>query len=160
MLFAVLLWLLGLLLILLEFYLPGAVMGIAGGVLIVISIFLFAGTANSGLATLLFLVGVVISIAVLIRFALWRIRSAKPDYSIYSDDAQVGFIASTYDKSAIGKKGIVLSDLKPGGYIKVEGKQHQAISQTGYINRGEEVLVVSGQEESLIVKPVKKGDQT
>lgn len=160
MFFPVLLWLLGLLLILLEFYIPGAIMGVAGGVLIVISVILFATNVNSGLATLLFSIGVVISVALLIRFALWRIRSAKPDYSIYSDDAQTGFVASSYDKSAIGKIGVVLSDLKPGGYIKIEGKQHQALSQSGYINRGEEVVVLSGQEESLIVKPVKKGDQT
>lgn len=160
MLYAILLWLLGLFLILLEFYLPGAIMGISGGLLIVISVFMFAGQTESTLAVILYLIAVISSIALLIKFVIWRIKSAKPQYSIYSDDAQNGFVASTYDKNAVGKKGIVQSDLKPGGYIKIEGKQHQAISQSGYINRGEEVLVIGGQEESLIVKPVKKGDQT
>ena len=62
---------------------------------------------------------------------------------------------SKFEKHAIGKIGIVLTDLKPGGFILIEGKQHQAISQSGYITKGEEVIVVSGQEESLLVKKVK-----
>ncbi|WP_052236405.1 NfeD family protein [Candidatus Protochlamydia amoebophila] len=76
----------------------------------------------------------------------------RQEYSIYLKKDQKGFQASEYDRNAIGKLGMVLTDLKPGGYILIEGKQHQAISLTGYISKGEEVIVVSGQEESLIVK--------
>jgi len=47
-----------------------------------------------------------------------------------------------------------LTDLKPGGYILVEGKQHQALSNTGYIVKGKEVKIIGGQEESLIVKQI------
>lgn len=160
MLYSILLWILGLLLIFIEFYVPGAIMAIAGTVLIIFSVFQFSTASGSAIASILYIVAVLASIALTIKFALWRIKNAKPQYSIYSNSDQEGYFASSYDKSAIGKTGTVLSDLKPGGYIKVEGKQHQAISQSGYINRGEEVLVIGGQEESLIVKPVKKGDQS
>lgn len=154
-----LLWAIGLVLIFLEFYLPGAILGIIGGVLIFSSIIIFAREYGSPLEVLLFLLAVIASVVFLIRFALWKIRSTKSAYSIYSDKDQTGYVASTFDTNAIGKKGIVLSDLKPGGYILVEGKQHQAISQAGYITKGDEVLVLGGQEESLIVKRIKK-DQT
>lgn len=150
------LWALGLLLILIEFYLPGAVMGIGGGILVVFSIILFASHSDSALAVVLYIIGVAVSIGILIKFALWRIRTAKPDRSIYSNSYQKDYVASTYDKSAIGKTGVVLSDLKPGGYILIDGKQHQAISQTGYITKGTEVIVLSGEEESLIVKQKEK----
>jgi membrane-bound ClpP family serine protease len=154
------LWALGLLLILFEFYLPGAVLGIGGGILIAFSIFLFASQSESPLFVVFYVIGVVLSIGFLIKFAMWRIRTQKPEKSIYSDASQDGFFASKFDKSAIGKTGIVLSDLKPGGYILIEGKQHQALSQTGYITKGAEVLVLSGQEESLLVKPIKKEQST
>jgi membrane-bound ClpP family serine protease len=147
---------LGLLLILMEFYLPGAIMGIIGSLIILLSLVLFINEHSSPLAILLFILGVVASVILLIRFALWRIVHAKPDYSIYLNQDQEGYQASYYDKTAIGKTGIVLSDLKPGGYIKVEGKQHQAISLSGYISKGEEVIVIGGQEESLTVKLKKK----
>ncbi len=147
---------LGLLLILIEFYVPGAIMGVSGGILIAISIYQFAMQSESMVAVFFYLIAVAISVGLLIKFALWRIKTAKPDRSIYSNADQRGFVASTYDHTAIGKTGIVLSDLKPGGYILIDNTQHQAISQTGYITKGFKVIVLGGQEESLIVKSVKK----
>lgn len=152
-----LMWLLGLLLIFLEFYLPGAVLGIAGGILIFVSLMLFANSVASPIAIFFYFLAVAVSVVFLIRFAIWRIRTAKPEYSIYSDKAQNGYVASHFDKSAIGKTGVVLSDLKPGGYIVIEGKQHQALSQSGYIVKGSQVKVIGGEEESLIVKFIKEG---
>jgi len=145
----------GLLLIFLEFYIPGAILGIIGSILVLASIFLFASATDSPLLTLVYIIGTGVCVVLLIKFTLWRIVHAKPEFSIYSNKDQKNYVASTYDKSAIGKQGVVLSDLKPGGYILIEGKQHQAISLSGYLAKGIEVTVVSGDGESLIVKQVK-----
>jgi membrane-bound serine protease (ClpP class) len=147
-----LLWLLGLILIYLEFYLPGAIMGTAGGLILVGSIILFVVEYQSPLWSILYFIAVATSVALLIKYALWHIPRAKKGRSIYSNSAQEGYQASDFDESAIGKTGIVLSDLKPGGYIQIEGKQHQAISESGYIPKGEEVVVLRGESESLIVR--------
>lgn len=152
------LFFLGLLLILIEFYLPGGIMGVLGGSALIASVILFAQT-NEWWAVLLFVLAEVICVGLLIRFAMWRIVHAKPGYSIYLHKDQEGYQASSFDATAIGKIGVVMSDLKPGGYIVVDGKQHQAISLTGYCVRGESVLVISGQEESLIVKSLKKENE-
>ena len=147
---------LGLLLILLEFYLPGAVMGVIGGILVLTSIILFAMESPSIFWTLLYIVGVGVALGALIKFALWKIPRTKQSRSIYLKGDQEGYQASSYDTTMIGKTGVVVTDLKPGGHIMIEGKRLQAISQGGYVSKGEEVLVVGGQEESLIVKRVKK----
>lgn len=147
---------LGLILIFFEFYLPGAILGILGGIFILIAIILFASQSSSIWAVILFIIGCALAVGLLIRFAIWRIVHAKPQYSIYSDKNQEGYQASGYDVSAIGKTGIVVADLKPGGYIVIEGHQHPAISTTGYIAKGEYVIVIGGQEQSLIVKLKKE----
>lgn len=144
---------LGLLLIFLEFYVPGAVMGICGGLMVFISIVLFALQSQSVLLTLFYIICVIVCLGFLFKFALWRIRTAKPGRSIFSDSSQEGFVASHFDTLAIGKKGIADTDLKPSGHIIVDGKRLQAISQSGYIIKGSEVIVIGGQEASLIVKP-------
>lgn len=149
-----LLIILGLILILFEFYLPGAILGILGGVSILVGVVIFASQTSSLTAIVLFIAGTAVAIGVLIRFAIWRIVNAKPNYSIYSNANQEGYQASTYDKAAIGKTGIVIADLKPGGYILVEGRQHPAISISGYIGKGEHVTIIGGQEQSLMVKRV------
>lgn len=147
---------LGLILIFIEFYIPGAIMGIAGGLMVFASVIMFAMQTQSPWEIALYVIAVGVILGYLIKFAIWRIRTAKPDYSIYSDDSQNGFQASSFDAAAIGKHGVVITDLKPGGHILVEGKRLQAISQSGYLVKGTEVLVIGGQEESLIVKPIKK----
>lgn len=142
----------GLLLVFLEFFLPGALIGTLGGVLIFTSIIFFVAEGHSALASLAYIVAIVLLVAVSIKFAIARIKATKSTQSIYSDDAQVGYVASHFDATAIGKTGSVLSDLKPGGYILIDDKKHQALSVEGYIARGREILVIGGQEESLIVK--------
>lgn len=145
---AIILWLVGLVLILLEFYLPGAVMGVAGTLFLIASLFLFAMTYSAFLFVL-FCIVMAASLAGVIKYALWAIPKST---SFYSRDDQTGYQASSYDEALIGKTGTVLSDLKPGGYIIVEGKQHQALSESGYLVKGTPVQILRGEGESLIVR--------
>lgn len=156
---SIILLIIGLLLILIEFYLPGAIMGVLGGCFLLASIIVFAMDTGSVLLTFAYIIGVAIAVGLLIKFALWRIRTAAPGRSIYLESDQQGYQASDFDASAIGKTGIVVTDLKPGGHILVEGKRRQAISQSGYLPKGTEVIVLGGQEESLIVKRLTKESQ-
>jgi membrane-bound ClpP family serine protease len=153
---AYLLLLLGLALIFIEFFLPGAVMGTFGAILIVASIFIFASQTTSIWALICYLLAVIIVLYYVIKLAIWRMQKTKSAHSIYSDASQVGYVASTFDSSVIGKQGVVISDLKPGGYILVDDKKLQALSVSGYISQGTQVEVISGQEESLIVKRIQK----
>lgn len=143
--------LLGLLFIFLEFYMPGAILGSIGTVMVIASIIYFSIESNSVAASLLFLAGAIAALILLIRFALWRIPRSKSRFNIYSGKDQAGYIASSYDKTAIGKSGIVVTDLKPGGYIVIKEKKYQAISKTGYLVQGTQVLVTGGEEDNLIV---------
>jgi len=154
--FPYILWIIGLILIFLEFYLPGAVLGVIGALFLLTSVYQYALLGASPWMTLIFFAAVSASVGLLIRFTLWRIQTSKSKFSIYSHHDQSGYVASHFDKSAIGKVGVVSSDLKPGGYIMIEGKQHQALSNRGYLVKGTEVTVVGGQEESLIVTPHNK----
>jgi membrane-bound ClpP family serine protease len=147
-----LLLVIGLTLLFIEFFLPGGILGVIGGLLILSSIIMFASQSTSLWAVSLFTIGTLAAVGLVMAFALWRIKQSKSKSSFYSDQSQEGFQASVFDQTTIGKTGVVISDLKPGGYISIEGKQHQAISISGYIPKGEKVEVLSGQEESLIVK--------
>lgn len=142
----------GYFLIFIEFYIPGAIMGILGGIFVFTSIVLFISQNESFLLITGYILAVLIGLGLLFKFALWKIKHTNPLYSIYSDASQQGYKASEFDHHLIGKTGVVLSDLKPGGYIIVNGEQCQAISESGYLAKGERVFIVSGQEESLIVR--------
>lgn len=152
---AFLLVVLGLVLIFLEFYLPGAIMGILGTLALVSGIILFASQTDSLLAIGGFVFAVCVMVAILIRFAVWRLRHATQG-TFYLDQDQEGYQACEVDLSVCGKEGIVLADLKPGGYILVQGKRYAAISVGGYIAKGERIKVIGGQEYNLVVTPINQ----
>lgn len=147
----------GLVLILLEFYIPGAIMGIIGGILLIFSGVVFAYEEHSGIEFFLFFLLIIIGLAGVIKFAIWRIRHNRKKNTLYLDTDQQGYQASYFDETVIGKKGTVLSDLKPSGHIIIEGKQYQAVAQVGYVPKGSEVEVLFGQGAYLVVQQIKKG---
>lgn len=152
----VLVLLTGLFLIMLEFYLPGAIMGILGAIAICISIVLFAVQENSAWETLLFLIFALALLTGLIKYMLWKIPRSNSAFSIYSNHDQTGFTASQFDASAVGKMAVAFTDLKPGGIILLDGKRLQAVSQSGYLIKGTDVLIIGGEGELLIVKTPPK----
>ncbi|MCD8483188.1 MAG: hypothetical protein LR015_11290 [Verrucomicrobia bacterium] len=52
----------------------------------------------------------------------------------------------------IGKPGRSLSRLNPSGIVLVDGQRHQALSQTGFIQEGESIEVVSRDAFRLVVR--------
>ena len=156
MITAFLLLILGLLFIFIEFYLPGGIMAILGGIFILIGIVTFVQESNSLIASIMFVAGTAGAIFLLIKYTMKLIVQTKPGFTIYSQNDQEGFKASAYDTKAIGMTGVVTADLKPAGYIFTDGKKQQAISISGYLPSGTEVIVVGGNEESLIVKAKKE----
>lgn len=152
MIIALLILVAGLLLVFAEFFLPGAILGTLGALCIAASIVLFAMEAAAAWAVFLYIIGVIVMVVLLIKFALWKIRTGKSGKSIYLNSDQEGYTASEYPESFLGKKGQALSDLKPSGFVAIEGHRWQATSTGGYIVKGADVEVVGGEGAHLIVK--------
>lgn len=141
----------GLGLIFLEFFLPGAILGITGGILILISVVLFAIYIKSAIWTIVYIAIAIILVVTLMKITVWRIRKSKPGGGIYLNHDQEGYVASNYQKELIGKIGMTVSDLKPSGHVLIDGQMHQALSKVGYIEKNEQITVVGGEGAHLIV---------
>ncbi|MBB64880.1 MAG: serine protease [Waddliaceae bacterium] len=148
------------LLIFLEFYLPGGFMGAAGAVLLVASI-VFAGMSDASIVTIfIFILVAVIGLIAVIKFAMYRIQNAPPNTSVYSEGDQKGYVASEFDQELLGKEGVADSDLRPSGFILVNGQRKQAVSKVGYIPKGTPIKVLGGSGAHLIVKSQTKAEST
>lgn len=141
--------LIGLILIYLEFFIPGAILG-AVGILFLISSLIMVGMSPLSL-TYFFVFLVVLGALVVFTLKLGLNRTKKV-ISLRSD--QEGFVASSFEHTLIGKRGIVLSDLKPSGHIQIDNTPYQAISESLYIVKGTSIVVVGGRGSYLIVKEV------
>ena len=57
-------------------------------------------------------------------------------------------------KNLIGKQGLSVSELFPGGQVEINGKRYDARSNLGKISKGEVVEVIRNSEFELVVKPI------
>ena len=140
---------LSLLLIYLEFFLPGIILGAFGGVGFCFSIVFFAWKSTDISFTLIFIFSMIIALVLTIKMALWTLKK-KP--ALFAKEEQSGYLASSFKKELIGKEGKVVSDLRPSGYIEVEGERLQALSENLYIKKGEYVKIIAGEGACLIVR--------
>ena len=142
----------GLLLIVLEFFLPGGIMGVAGGVVFILGLVAFALNSPSIILTLVVFAVAIALLILVIRLTLKRIQRSKSEASIYLKGDQEGYKASAFEKEMIGREGVVKADLKPAGHVLIEGKLYQVLSRGGYLVQGTPVVVIGGQGAHLIVK--------
>lgn len=141
----------GLVLIFLEFFLPGAVLAVIGTLSLLVSLGLFFAQYPAFWG-IVYMLAMLLAVFATCKLALWRIkrRPAKGDF--YHAQDQEGFVASSFDQSLIGKEGTVSTELKPAGHIVVDGKLYQAISETGFVSKGSAVRIVGGKGSHLIVR--------
>lgn len=144
---------LGLFSIFIEFFLPGGIFAVIGALLVLGSIIAFAALAESLWFSLIFLIFAALSVYIVIKLALFCIRKGFLSTSIYSEDNQEGYVASSWNQSLVGKEGIVLTELRPGGHVRIEKESFTAISKSRFIEKGEEIVVVGGEGETLFVIP-------
>jgi membrane-bound ClpP family serine protease len=145
----------GLLLIYFEFFLPGGIMGIFGAMLMIAGVILLATTGVSPFTLFIFVALSALLLFFTIKFALIRVKKTGSKGTMFLNDDQTGYYASKYNKELVEKEGIASSDLKPSGYIKIEDNIYQAVSKTGYIEKGSPIKVIGGRGAYLICKQIK-----
>ncbi|MGE3954448.1 MAG: NfeD family protein [Parachlamydiales bacterium] len=145
----------GLLLIILEFFLPGGIMGAAGGLLYLMGLVAFALNSPSLILTLAVVAVAVAALFLAVWITLKRMRESKSETPIFLKSDQEGYKASAWASELVGKEGTVRSDLKPAGHVLIEGQRYQALSRGGYLPQGAPIVVIGGQGAHLIVKEKK-----
>jgi len=152
---AIVVLLVGLLLLFLEFFLPGGIMGTAGALLVISSVGFFVAGDHTVVEVLLFIIVAAAGVLGVVKSAMALLRNSSSESGLFSNADQEGYKASSFDQSLVGQQGVAASDLKPSGHIVVNNKKHQALSESGYITAGGAVEVVGGRGAYLIVRAKK-----
>ncbi len=165
----ILVFIIGILLIALEiFVFPGfGVAGISGIVLAVLGLtlslvgnsgFEFQGIPALRLLEALTVVIIASFLSILGSFyvtsRLFGRRTIFGDLALVSEQkAELGYVsADAHYVSMIGKSGTAYSILRPAGKVDIDGDIYDAVAQTGYIEKGESVVVIRYENSQLIVR--------
>lgn len=166
----ILLFIVGIALLAVElFVIPGfGIAGISGIVLMLIALvlslvqnfyfdFTFAGTDNLLRAVLTVLISFVVAVGLLLLFGRNLIQSRGFQSLVLqtrleSKNAYTNIISQK--ESLVGKTGVAVTDLRPGGKVEIEDEQYDVVSEGGFISRGTRVKVLQDYRTRIVVREV------
>ncbi len=144
----------GFILFLLEIFVPGGVLGIIG--------FLFLlGSAIIAFRIFGIKTGIYYSFGMLLLLTIMVIIVTS--FTKYIPFREKIFLAGSLKdnrienldiKGLLNKKGIAYTVLRPVGKVKIEDRLYDGISESGFIEKGSQIYIISIDNNNLIVRKV------
>ena len=149
-------FLVGVVLLAFEVFLPGAVLGVAGGLAMAGGCALAFGRFGAGgglLATGAALA--LLGLALYAEFVLLpRTRFGRKLF-VHSTVHATSQPPLAPAAEIVGKSALTLTRLAPSGYVEVDGKRYEAFSQSGHAGKGATLQVIGVDNFRLIVTQSK-----
>ncbi len=152
----------GLLLVCLEVFIPGGVVGSLGGLFLIASIVLAFVERESPFG--FYWAGGVLVLALLAIFISIKLLPGSPaGKRLFLSSAQIGYSASEEGIERLaGKRGEAITNLRPAGMIEIEGARIDVVTGGEYLPRGTtvEVIRVDGNRVVVSEAPPEEEDKT
>ncbi|MBC2606364.1 NfeD family protein [Pelagicoccus albus] len=145
---------LGLGLVMLEIFIPGGIVGIFGGLSLIAAVgFAYDGYGAEG-AIIVFLIGLAGLVACL-WFEFKVLPKTPAGKKFFLQDKVDGISQNAVgDESMIGKECSTATAMAPSGYILCEGKKMEAVSCSGFIEKGAAVKIESFDQFKVTVSKI------
>lgn len=153
---SLLLFVAGLLLIFMEFFLPGAIAGTLGVAALIFSLFL-AGedVIQMGVSIL-----IAIFLSVLVFFIMIKIFDKKLvlfNKMVLFDSARKedGYVSNINRTDLLGREGIALTILRPSGTAIINNERVDVVSEGGFIEQNTTVKVIKVEGARIVVRELE-----
>jgi membrane-bound ClpP family serine protease len=152
MILVITLFVAGIILLAVEVVVPGGILGIAGGILVLLGVtvafFRFGvqgGAIASGAAVVL---GAIVLFLEFVLLPKSRIAKALSMTGTVAGRSQPPIADRT---SVLGRHVTAVTQLAPSGYVELEGRRYEAFTRSGLVQRGERLEIVDVDNFRLIV---------
>ena len=152
----VLLFVAGIILILAEFILPGAICGILGVVAVIASATLGAKTYPDQ-AFLIILGEIAAAVLALVVGMVLITRTAGLTGLTLREaqDADEGYVNVVTDTTLVGARGVSITPLRPSGTIEVNGNRLDAVTDNVFLELGTPIRVVEVHGNRIVVESME-----
>jgi NfeD-like./Serine dehydrogenase proteinase. len=150
---SILLFAAGIILILLEFFVPGGILGILGAGSVLLSILLAGGNLKLMATNLLISILVaIITMVVLVKIFGKRLTLLNKIILSDATSTEKGYISQPDRTDLLHKTGIALTPLRPAGTIMIGGERIDAVSEGTFIPEGTPVTVIEVEGMRIVVR--------
>jgi len=153
MLWLLLLFLAGMVLIIAEFLLPGGVLGAIGAIMLIIST--IVGVRAYPGAAMYIIVGELMGAFLCVLAGFFVLTKTKAGKAIALSDAQRvedGYVNLPSEEALVGAYGTVLAALRPAGTITVGDRRIDAVSDGVFIEKGARIRIIEVHGNRVLVE--------
>lgn len=146
----------GLILLIAEFFVPGGIVGILGGVLIIGSL-LFAGASfvHMAYSILIAMFIAVIGMVIIMKFFGKKLHMFNKLVLNDATTTEEGYVSNLNRVDLIGKKGETMTPLRPAGTVSIDRERLDVVSEGSFIEAGKTVEVVKVEGSRIVVREFK-----
>ncbi|PID22931.1 hypothetical protein CSV61_00295 [Sporosarcina sp. P3] len=154
------LFLLGVALIIAEFFVAGGIAGIFG-ILAIIGSILLAGTnlAFMAISVLIAIAVALIGAVVIMKFFGKKLHLLNKIILMDTMDTESGYVSNKNRKELLQKVATTITPLYPSGVAEVDGERIDVVSEGRYIESGKEVVIVEVEGFRIVVREKKKEEE-
>lgn len=149
----------GIVLIVLEIFLPSGILGIVGGGAILGAML----TSGADMGHMAFSIGIALLVAMIL--AIFLFKKIDTDKGIFrhivlkdQTSTEKGYISNINRMELIGKEGTALTYLRPSGTAIFDEERLDVVSEGSFIAQGSTIKVVKVEGSRLVVREIKKED--
>ncbi|MFP7230820.1 nodulation protein NfeD [Bacillus subtilis] len=151
----VLLFIAGVILILLEIFLPGGIIGLLGLGAIVASLFLAAGSFTVMAVSLLIASAVSITAFILLTRVLGkRMKFFKKLILNDSTNTESGYVSNQTRTDLMGKVGVTFTPLRPAGTVIIDDERLDVVSEGSFTEKDKKVKVIKVEGSRIVVREI------
>ncbi|MBB5354531.1 membrane-bound ClpP family serine protease [Anoxybacillus mongoliensis] len=157
---AIILFGIGLILLVIELFVPGGVIGVAGVSTLVWSLFLAA--KHSPFIT----VSLSIAVVSALMMGLWLSRVSKKKMALFekivlTDEQrnEKGYVSHEARIDLMGKRGVSLTVLRPSGTALIDRERVDVVTEGEYIERNRPIEVIHVDGLKIVVRECKKEEE-
>lgn len=147
----------GLILVVAEFFVPGGIVGILGGILILGSI-LFAGQSFVHMAYSILIAMIIAGIGMVILMKFFGKKLHMFNRLVLKDatTTEEGYVSNANRIDLIGKQGISLTPLRPAGTVVIDDERIDVVTEGGYVDAGKTVEIIKVEGSRIVVRELKE----
>lgn len=146
----------GIVFIILEFFVPGGILGLIGVSAIVVSLFLSGyDLTHMGISIMIAIIIGIVAFILLYR----RVDAEKGIFRkiILRDRTMTddGYTSNPVKSELIGAEGTTLTTLRPAGIAQIEDERIDVVSEGTYIEQGKRIKVIAVEGMRIVVREIK-----
>jgi membrane-bound serine protease (ClpP class) len=150
---AIILFVIGLGLIILELFLPGGIAGIIGFIAVIGSFFLASGNiVHMGISLLIALILSVLVSILMIKVLGKKVKFFRKIILTDSTSTESGYISNKTRSELVGVEGVTITALRPSGTVAVGDERIDVVSEGGFIQKDKKVKIVKAEGARIVVR--------